>query len=481
MIASVPAVHAQAGAVTTQQYPPAVPEPKPYHLPTPSVQKLPNGLTLVVVERHSLPLATLRLVVKSGAESDPANAMGAAQMVTSLLNQGTARRSALEIAAAIDAAGGEIDTGAEWDDSYAELSVLGDHTEAAFDLLADMTRNPAFAPAELERKRRQTLSALEVAYQDPGYLADTAFRQLALEGTPYGHPQDGTTASVRRLTRDDLLAFHAQYYRPGNSILAAVGDITPEEALRLAGKFFGDWKGDASANTNQRGAIANEKTRIIAIDKPDAVQTEIRVGNYGIRRNSQDYVALTVANQILGGPAANRLFSALRTERGLTYGASSELNCYRTAGTWEAKTSTRTPETIKALKVILSEMQTLREHSITPTELSIAKSYLVGHQALEFESSRSVAEHVVDLMVYGLPLDDVNQFPDRVRALTSSDVAEAIQRHLETDHLAIVLVGNIAGFKKQLKKLGRTQIIPAERIDFGAARMENSSGAADKP
>jgi len=466
---------------SSTQFPPAVPEPKPYRLPAPTVRTLPNGLTVVVVERHSLPIVTLRLVVKAGAESDPADALGTAQMVTALLNQGTTRRSALEIAAAIDSAGGEIDTGAEWDSSYVELSVLSDHTEAAFDLLADMMLNPAFAPAELERKRRQTLSALEVAYQDPGYLADTAFDHAVLAGTPYGHPQDGTPASVRRLTRDDLRAFHALHFRPGNSILAAVGDISPEEAFRFAAKFFGEWKGQAPSPASERAGTPPQRTEVIAIEKPDAVQTEIRVGNYAIRRNSADYDALTVANQILGGPAANHLFSALRTRRGLTYSASSDLNCFETAGSWEAKTFTRTSETIKTLKVILDQMRSLRDDSISQAELEIAKSYLVGHLALQFESSESVAEHVVDLMVYGLPLDDVNRFPDRVRALTARDVAEAVRRHLEPDRAVIVLVGNIAGFRKDLKKLGAARIIPLSSVDFGSARLKRATGAGDEP
>jgi zinc protease len=462
------------------QQPPPVPPPKPYVLTAPSVRTLANGLTLIMIERHDLPLVTLRMVVKAGAESDPPHAPGTAQLVTALLNQGTARRSAEQIAQAIDRAGGTVDTGADWDSSYASLSVLSDHTEIAFDLLSDMALHPAFALAEIERKRRQTLSALEVAYQDPGYLADTTFDDLAMSGTSYGHPQDGTLESVRGLTRDDLLAFHARYYRPANSILAAVGDITPEEALALARKFFGDWKGETAGDLPPTRSAA-APLRIVAIDKPDAVQTEIRVGDEGIRRSSDDYYALTVANQILGGPAANRLFSALRTRRGLTYGASSQLNCYESAGDWEVKTFTRTPETFKTLKVILDQRRDLYDHFITDTELQTAKSYLVGHLALEFESSDSVAEKVLGLMVEGLPLDYWNRFPQKIDALTVQDVQAAVRRHLDLEQPVIVLVGNVSEFKKDLKKLGAARIIPIARVDFGSASLERAGGAADKP
>ncbi len=467
-----------------EQLPPSPAFPKAYVMPVPSVRVLPNGLTLVTIERRDLPLVTLRWVVKAGAESDPPRAPGTAQLVSALLNQGTTSRSAFQIAEAIDRAGGTIDTGADWDTSYAELSVLSDQTETAFDLLADMIRRPAFLPAEVERKRTQTLSALEVAYQDPGYVADTTFDDLTFAGTSYGHPQDGTTESVARLTPDDLRAFHDRYYRPENSILAAVGDISPDQASALAQKFFGDWPRAAAGEGKPDLAHSSAEPsglRIVAIEKPDAVQTEIRVGSIGVPRNSKDYVALTVANQVLGGPAANRLFSALRTRRGLTYGASSDLDCYQTAGSWEAKTFTRTTETVKTLKVMLSEVHDIHDHPITENELQTAKSYLIGHLALQFESSDSVAEQVLDLMVHGLPLDYWNRFPAEVEALTVQDVQAAIRRTLDPDRPVIVLVGNVSEFMKELKKLGPARAIPLSALDFGSVNLERGKGTADKP
>jgi zinc protease len=467
-----------------QPFPPPAPLPKPYFMPAPSVRTLANGLTVVTIERHDLPLVTLRWVVRAGAEADPADAPGTAQLVSALINQGTGSRSADQIAELIDSAGGTIDTGADWDTSYVELSVLSDHTDHALGLLADMIRRSSFDPAEVERKRRQILSALEVAYQDPGYVADTAFDDLSFAGTAYGHPQDGTMESVRRLTAADLRAFHSRYYRPENSILAAVGDLTPDAAFELARRYFGDWprSADREAKPGSPPAkVAPQNLRIVAIEKPDAVQTEIRVGTSGIRRDSADYVALTVANQVLGGPAANRLFSALRTKRGLTYGASSDLECYRTAGSWETKTFTRTAETFKTLEVILREMRDLHDQTITESELRAAKSYLVGHLALQFESSDSVARHVLDLMVHGLPLDYWNKFPAEVNALTVEDVQAAIRRTLDPDRPVIVLVGNVGGFTKDLKKLGPARVIPLPTLDFGSVSLEREKGTGDKP
>jgi len=458
-----------AAVAVPREFPPATPPPKPAVLPAPAVRALPNGLKVVVIERRTLPLLTLRLVVKAGAEADPAELAGTAQLVSALLTEGTTRRSGRQIAEAIDSVGGLIDSGATWDSSYVTLSVLNDHIELAFDLLADIVVHPAFAPAEIERKRKQTLSGLEVVREDPSYVADTALRQMIFAGTPYSHPEDGTVETVRRITPEDLRTFHRGYYRPSNSILAIVGDIVTSEAFDRAEHFFASWA-DGPAPTALRASILSQGPRRgMAIDKPDAVQTEIRIGNLGAPRESPDYYALSAADQILGGPAANRLFKALRSRQGLTYGASSELVCYRTLGAWVAKTFTRTPETFQTVQVALEQMRNLRGHPITVQELETTKGYLIGHLALEFETSDGIASQVLELMIHDLPLDYWNRFPEKIRALTPEEIWKITRRYLDPEQNVIVLVGNVSAFKKDLKKLGPVQIIPLRNLDFGSA------------
>jgi zinc protease len=465
-------------ALSAQEFPPQVPPPKPLVLPTPQVRELPNGLKVIVVERHSLPLVTLRLVVKSGAEADRPELAGTAQLTAGLLSEGTARRSARDIAEAVDFIGGSLETAAEWDSTFASLTVLADHTELAFDLLADVVRHPAFAPAEIERKRQQTLSALEVARDDPDYLADTLFNLLVLSGTPYGHPLDGTEESVGRITARELQAFHERHYRPSNCVLAAVGDITPDQALTHAGKFFGDWE-DRLLPPRLAGAVAATcPRRIVVIDKPDAVQTEIRVGNLAIRRDSPDYYALTVANQILGGPAANRLFKALRTQQGLAYAASSDLLCRQMLGTWLAMTSTRTSESARSVRQILEETQHLRDQAISTAELRTAQSYLVGHMALEFESSEDVAAHFLELLVHDLPLDYWGRFPEKIQALSTKEVLRATERYLDPERDVVVLVGNAAAFSGELENLGPYKVIPLRDLDFASPNLVRAAPAA---
>ncbi len=471
------------GAVlaSARDFPPSAPPPKPFVLPTPAVRVLAHGLRVVAIERHSLPLVTLRLVVKSGAEADPPSFPGTAQLVSALLTQGTTRRTARDIAESVDSIGGWLDSGATWDSSFVTLSVLNDHVELAFDLLADLVLHSTFEPAEVERQRKQTLSALEVMHGDPAYVADTAFRRLLFAGTAYSHPEDGTADALRRMTVADLRAFYSRQYRPSNAILAVVGDISAAEAFERAEKFFKEWKAGLAPGLPPQLLGADRTQQTLAIDKPDAVQTEIRIGNPGASRESPDYFALSVANQVLGGPAANRLFKALRSRQGLTYGASSELLCYKTLGAWVAKTFTRTPETLKSLHVAEEQIRDLRDHPITGPELETAQGYLIGHQALDFETSTGVASQVLDLMIHNLPLDYWNRFPEKIQALTTEEVWNATRRYLDPEHNVIVLVGDVSGFRKGLKKLAPVRVIPLLDLDFGAPDRTPPANGAGKP
>lgn len=461
-----------------RDFPPTPPPPKPVVLPTPVVHALPNGLKVMVIERHSLPLLTLRLVVKCGAEADPEGFPGVAQLVAAMLDQGTSERSAQQIAEAIDQVGGTIRTRAEWDDSFAALTVLTDHTQLAFDLLADMVIRPTFPREEIDRRRKQTLSALEVLRGDPDYTADKVFHQLVFAGTPYGRPLDGTEESLGRITRRDLVEFHTLYYRPANCVLALVGDISAPDALQLADKYFGAWKGERGRPAKLGVVARRGPRRLVVIDKPDAVQTEIRVGNLAIRRDSPDYYALTVANQILGGPATNRLFKSLRSRQALAYGASSDLICNRTLGSWVAKTSTRTSGTVKTLESVLEQIERLHDHAISGSELRTAQEYLIGHMALEFESSDDIAVQVLELVVHDLPLDYWNRYPKEIRALRTADVLTATRRYLNPQDNVIVLVGDARGFSGELKRFGALQVIPLTELDFASPTLERTAGKA---
>lgn len=470
-----------AGArLMAREFPPSAPPPAPVHFHLPPVHRLANGLQIVLVERRNIPILRLYAIVKVGATADPPGLAGTATLVSGLLAEGTRQRNAYQIAKAVNQAGGSIDTGAGWDESYANVSVLADYKELAFDLLADLLIHPAFAPKEIQRLREQTLSALDVINQDPSYVADVVLRQILFAGTPYAHPEDGTRKSIERVTRKDLIDFHAKYYVPSRTILAVVGDITEPQCLRLAKKFLGGWKNGPSQPVQPQIKPRPLTSReIVVVNKPGAVQTVIRVANLGVPRSSPDYFALSVANQVLGGPAANRLFDILRTERALVYGASSDLDCYSSLGAWIAKTSTRSADTVEATKMVLSEIKRLRDRPVRQWELQNAQDYLVGHEALQFDSASKVANQVLEMMLYHLPSDYWNNFPQQIRSLTAAEVLAATRKYLNPDDDVVVLVGNVSAFKKGLKKLGHVRVVPIAEVSHAFPAPQK--GTANRP
>ena len=308
------------------------------------IRTLANGLQVVVVTHDEQPAVNLRLMIGSGAASDPAGKNGVAALAGQLLDQGTTSRTATEIAESIDTVGGLLSVGAGTDLSFVNVLVMTDSFEFGVDLVADIARNPAFAPVEIERQRQQVLSGLQVSHEDPAYLAGGVFGRLVYGVHPYGMPHNGTPASVQAITRDDLRAFHETYFTPNNALLGIVGDIDAEAAFVAAERVFGDWT-RKTLPSPPSVALPEPTSRVVVIDKPGSVQTAIRVGHVGLPRASPDFLAFDVAIKILGGEGGNRLGSVLRTERSLTYAASADMASRRFGGDFMAKTDTRSDAT----------------------------------------------------------------------------------------------------------------------------------------
>jgi zinc protease len=434
----------------------------------------------MVIERRSLPLVTVRVMVRAGSAADPVELPGLARMVAAVLDQGTARRSGPELAETVDRVGGLIQTGVSWDTSFLALAFLAPHAELAMELAAEIATAPAFPREEFERRRRQTLSALEVLRDDPSYVADQVFDRLVFAGTPYGHPPEGTPDSLARMTERDLAEFHRRHFRPENSILAVVGDVGEAQAFAWAERCFGQWPRGQGSDAAPRARAPATDRQLVVIDRPDSVQTEIRVGGAGPARASDDYLAVNLANQVVGGPAANRLFRALRSRQGLTYGASSELNSFRSGGSWVAKTSTRTPETIRALDLLLETWTRFRDRPVGSGELRAAQSYLVGNLALEFETSDQLASRTLELMAHDLPADEWNRFAARVESLSAESVLTATRRYLDRGRVVIVLVGNAREFENGLRRFGRARVIPVSELDLNSPTLRRRAAAGRK-
>ena len=435
-------------------------EPAPLPLPAREVtfpayeiKSLPNGLKVVVVLHHEQPIVSLRMLVRAGSAADPHDKEGLASLLASLLDQGTTTRSAQQIADQIDSIGGELSVGASSDLTFASVVVMKDSFAAGLELLSDVVRNPAFNVEEIERQRQQTLSGLTVSNQDPDYVASTVFDRLVYGFHPYGLPSSGTPRTLASITADDLHAFHERNFVPNNAILAVVGDVTADEAFANADRVLGSWaRKDLPEPTVADPPLPTR--RVVVVDKPDAVQTEIRVGQLALPRNHPDYLAMDLAIRILGGEGSNRLYRVLRTDRGLTYGAQADLSALEQAGDFVADTDTRTETTGAALRLIVDEINRLQRERVSDRELSDAQAYMAGSFPLTIETPDAIASQILNVLFYGLPLSELETYRERVNAITPEDIQRVARTYLHPDRLSVVLVGNAAGFAPQLKGLG---------------------------
>jgi zinc protease len=447
----------------------------PYELRT-----LQNGMQVVVVMHHEQPAVSLRLIVRAGSAQDPAGEAGLASLAASLLDQGTGTRTAAQLADLLDSVGGDSDTGAGRDLSFARVLVMKDSFDLGLNLLADEIRNPSFADEEIERQRQRMISALKVSYDDPEYIADVVFDRLVYGFNPYGAPSGGTPQSLPRITRADLQAFHRRWYAPNNCLLAVVGDVTAEEAFAAAARAFGDWpKREVPADTPADPPAPAR--RVLVVDRPEAVQTEVRVGHLGVPRKLGDYTALDLAIRILGGQGANRLHRVLRMERGLTYGASAEMETLKRAGEFVAITNTRSEATGEVLRLVVEQFNRLRNDRVGDEELADAKAYLTGNLPLRIEAPDDIALQVLNVLFYDLPIDELQTYRERVNAVSVGDIARVAGAYLHPDSLSVVLVGNAKAFVPQLKAVGfdKYEVIPATDLDITAVDLRRPAGAAD--
>jgi zinc protease len=477
-------LHAQHQQQRAPKWPSSsAPRPLPAHevkFPPYELRSLPNGLQVVVVMHHEQPAVSLRLIVGAGSVQDPAGKPGVAALLTSVLDQGTTTKSAQQVADAIDFVGGKLDTGIGRDLCWARVVVMKDSLPLGMSLLADVIRNPEFAEEEVARQRQQTLSALQVSGQDPDYVANVVFERLVYGSSPYGVPGNGTRDSVEEIGRDDLVSFHRTYFAPNNSLLAVVGDVTVEEAMVRVSDTFGDWE-RRSVPATKTADPPEPQRRVVIVDKPDAVQTVVRVGQLGIPRKAADYMALDLAIKVLGGEGANRLHRVLRTERGLTYGVRADAQTLKRAGMIVAKTDTRTEATGEVLRLIADEYSKLRRERVGDEELSDAKAYLTGHFPLTIETPDDIAAQVLDVLFFELPVEELQTYRQRVNAVGVDDVARVAWRYVRPDRLAVVLVGNASAFAGQLKGVGfgKYEVVKLAELDLGTPdfRRKAAGGA----
>jgi zinc protease len=470
-----------AGVKLESKMPPAA-AAHAFHLPKAASKTLPNGLRVFVVSDHREPAVAVKLVITSaGSVNDPAGLTGLAVMTANLLTQGTEKRSAQQIANEIDFVGGTLAAAAEKDATGVSLAITKNNLKTGMDLMADVVLHPTFQQDEIDRQRQQLLSGLQVQSADPDYLATAVFDRVVYPGSPYGLPSDGTVETATKFDRDSIVKFHAGSYAPNEALIAFAGDITPEAAFELATRYFGGWEKKEVAHTARQAPAAGAGVHIWVVDKPDAVQTQIRIGRLGIRRADPNYIPLLVANRILGGGYNSRLNTEVRINKGLTYGANSSFHSMKYTGSFDAGTYTRTEATVEATKLMVELMTKMAAEGGTPAEMDFARDYLAGVYPIQSETATAVANRVLEVAIYDLPADYADTYPDRIRAVNIEKVKEVCAQYFGATDLDMVLVGNAKQFRDGLKSAfpaAKWDEIAYERLDLLAPDLQKPKEAA---
>ena len=403
---------------------------------------LDNGLTLLIVERHNLPIVKVSVGINAGSIVEPQEKAGLANLTASLLTEGTKNRTAGQISEEIEFVGGSVGASASDDYVTASLSVLKKDIDLGFDLLSDVLQNPSFPEDEINKKRERIKGGLKAGEEDPGFVVSREFRKAVFDSQPYGRLLQGTPETLDAITRGDIVNFHSEYYVPNNAIMSVVGDITADEVKSLLRKYFSGWHEKPVHISPPYESSAVKGKKIILVNK-DITQANIILGHVGVSRNNPDYYAISVMNYILGGGGfESRLMQNVRVERGLAYDIHSFFDPNKYGGIFEVGVQTKNDTAITAIDEILKEIKEIRTDPVTDPELSGAKAFLIGSFPLRLETGSRIASFLIAVEYYALGLDYIDKYHDYISRVTRDDVLRVARRYLDPENYVLVVVAD---------------------------------------
>jgi zinc protease len=474
---AVAAALGAAPAAAVQATPPPPQPMQELRFPAYSERTLANGLRVVMVERHANPEVDVQLLLPAGALYTPAAAKaGLPGATAALLTKGTASRSAQQIAGAIDGIGGTLEAVAGTDFTSVSARVTSDQLAFALDLLADVALHPSFPAAEVERWRRQTVSSLAVSKANASWLVGAAFDRAVFGSYPYGLPAGGTPESIGALSRDDVVAFHRAHYLPNGAFLALSGDFQPAAAMAAVEQRLGGWAKGETVRPPALDLPAYGKPRIVVIDKPDAVQTEIRIGQVAHAYTDPNLFTGRLYAAVLGGGSSARLFREIRMKRGLSYGAYCAFTEYLTTGVFRVFTSTKTATTADALRLALDLVGGMAREPVPAAELDEAKTFLNGSFPFEIETAPRITNRILSALAHGLGRDFLDTYRDHISAVSAADIQRFAAARIHPEQMVVVLVGNAGSFAADVKKqFGDYEIIPVAEFDPLARNLRHAA------
>jgi len=456
-----------------QVQPPAPGAPRPVKVPAVADSKLPNGLSVAVIQKSSVPLVTIELLIRSGASSEDAAKAGLADLTALMLTKGTKTRTASQIAEQIEFLGGSINSGAGWDSTSVSVTVTSDKVEQAMAILADVVLNPVFDQKELNLLRSQSLDGLTYSLKQPSFLASYVASKFSFGE----HPAGGTPASLNSITKTDVEKFYRDHYTPASSVLIFTGDIGAVRAKAHSKQFFGGWKNmSASLAAIDRGTMAKSSTksgstgqRLLVIDVPKSGQASVAyaIPVVGAGRLDSSYYAASVLNSVLGGGYSSRLNYEIRIKRGLSYGAGSAFSWRSKYANFSTRVQTKNESAAEVASLILAELDRLAKTSVSDDELVPRKSVLTGTFGRNLESTGGLANALADVYSFGISTNELNSYVSRVNAVTSKQIEGFASTHLVGGD--IIIVGDYSIFKDDLAKRFpdlKVNVIKADDLDL---------------
>jgi zinc protease len=433
-------------------------------LPRATEMTLSNGLTVLVIEDHRLPLVSLQYNISAaGPIFEPANLPGLASATAQMLREGTKTRNSVQIAEEIAQLGASVSASSSFGSSATVISASGlsDNFEKWFTITNDLLLNPSFPAEELNRFKSRLKPQIAQQRTSSSFLSNEMFSR-----TVYGnHPASivsPTIESIDALTPEILAKWHREHYAPQNAILGFIGDVRATELKPKLEKWLAEWKKSDLKEVLPPNPRPVSSSRVILVNRPNSVQTRIMLGNISIDRRDPDYVPLTVTNQVIGGGAAARLFLNLREQKGYTYGVYSSFSALKYPGPWRAYGDVRTEVTGPAMDEFFREIQRIRDEIVPESELGDAKRSLVASFALSLEDPEQLLGYAIIQKIYGFPADYWDAYPAKIMAVTPVDVQNAARKYINPANIQIVAVGDVSKIKGPMGKYGQVEIYDAE-------------------
>jgi|SRR5579871_559708 predicted Zn-dependent peptidase len=417
---------------------------------------LKNGLTVLVMEKHGVPIVSFHAIVKGGSAAEPADQAGLAGITAGLLRKGTQKRTAQQFASDIDFMGGSFDAGSDADYSTVSAEFLTKDLDRGLEIFSDALLHASFPQTEVDKLLAQSIDGVKGA-KDQAEAVIFNYYDGYLYGThPYARP-GGDELTLKKIRRDAIVKFYQTYYVPSNTILAVAGEFNAADLKKELEETLGTWPARTAPPVNIPAATPIKGKRLLLVDKPDATQTYFAIGNVGVTANDPDRVAIRVVNTAFGGAFASMLNTALRIESGYTYGASSFFQNQKAAGPFILYSFTKNETTVPAIDLALKVLDDLHKNGLTAAQLDTAKKYIKGQFPPRIETSGQLASRIATNEFYGLDDNEINQLEARIDAVTLESAKQTIEKHFPKENMVFVLIGKASEIGPAVKKYAEKQ------------------------